>query len=231
MKSQLQALLAETLARLAVGELAGVQLPAEIPVERTRDSAHGDFASNIALGLAKSSGRKPVELAKLIQRALPASALIREVKIAGPGFINFFLTPAAQFAVLAQILDLGAVYGRAPANSRDSILIEFVSANPTGPLHVGHGRGAAYGDSLANLLEAAGHKVTREYYVNDAGRQVDVLAVSVWLQYLELFGEVVPFPNRGYPADYVRVIAEQLKSQQRDSFRRVAGEVAQNLPA
>ncbi len=220
MKSQLQTLLAQALDRLAAAELAGVQRPAEIQLERTRDSAHGDFATNIALGLAKASGRKPRELAELILRALPASALVRKTEIAGPGFINFFLNPTAQFAVLDQILDLGAAYGRAPANSRESIRIEFVSANPTGPLHVGHGRGAAYGDSLANLLEAAGHKVTREYYINDAGRQADVLALSVWLRYLELSGyETPPFPKRAYPGDYIREVAAGFRSEHGDAAR------------
>ncbi len=232
MKSQLQSLLAATLAQLAESELAGVALPAEIPVERTRDAAHGDFASNIALALSKSAGRKPRELAEIIVRALPASRLVKKVEIAGPGFINFFLDPTAQFAVLDQILEQGEGFGRAPAGSGEKILIEYVSANPTGPLHVGHGRGAAYGDSLANLLEAAGHRVTREYYINDAGRQVEVLTLSVWLRYLEQCGETLPaFPQGGYPGEYIRQCARHLHEQHGAGFRRPAAEILANIQA
>ncbi len=214
MKSELQALLAQALERLLTGELQGVARPAEIPLERTRDAAHGDFASGIALALAKGASRKPREIAELMVRALPASPLVQKVEIAGPGFINFFVHAAAQFAVLGQILDQSAGYGREPPASRDSVLIEFVSANPTGPLHVGHGRGAAYGDALANLLEAAGHRVSREYYINDAGRQADVLALSVWLRYLELSGRDAPaFPRRAYPGDYIGEVAADFRSE------------------
>ena len=224
MKSELQALLRAALDRLGQSELAGLEPPGDIPVERTRDSTHGDFASNIALALAKPARRKPREIADLIVAALPASPLVQKVEIAGPGFINFFLKAAAQFAVVGQILEQGEAYGRAPADSRESVLIEFVSANPTGPLHVGHGRGAAYGDALANLLAAAGHRVTREYYINDAGRQADVLAVSVWLRHLELSGCPAPvFPKRGYPGGYIGEIAARFRDAHGEAEPLAAG--------
>src|SRR5699024_9964525 len=140
-----------------------------------RDAAHGDFASNIAMTLTKAARRPPREIAQAIIDALPADKRIDKVEIAGPGFINFFLAADAFFAVVDEILDSGPEYGRSDMGAGERVLVEFVSANPTGPLHVGHGRGAAYGDCVARLLDAAGYDVAREYYVNDAGRQMDIL--------------------------------------------------------
>ncbi len=229
MKAHLQDLLREALAALSADTLAGIELPAELPIERTRDAKNGDFASNISLQLAKPAGRKPRELAEQIVARLPASAQVLKVEIAGPGFINFFLSGAASQAVVREVLDKGAAFGRSHAGQGKKVLVEFVSANPTGPMHVGHGRGAAYGDTVANLLEATGFKVTREYYINDAGRQADILAVSVWIRYLELFGETIAFPHRGYPADYIKVAAEHLKTQQGERFRRAGAELTRGL--
>ncbi len=199
---------------------SGVNLPASIAIqlERTRDEQHGDFATNVALTLAKVCRMPPRALAEKIAAALPTSTHVEKIEIAGPGFINFFLTTTAYANVVADILAAGENYGRAPAGSRDRVLIEFVSANPTGPLHVGHGRNAAYGDSLSNILEAAGDAVSREFYINDAGRQVDVLAISVWLRYLQLLGEeTLPyFPRRGYTAQYVVEIARKLRDRYGD---------------
>ncbi|MGH8160853.1 MAG: arginine--tRNA ligase, partial [Gammaproteobacteria bacterium] len=150
-----------------------------IAVERAREAAHGDFATNAALVLARREGKSPRKLAAAIVAALPASDAIAQTAIAGPGFINFFLAPAAWRGELARILEAGADYGKSNAGAGRRVVVEFVSANPTGPLHVGHGRGAALGDSICRLLEAAGWEVTREFYYNDAGAQIENLARSV----------------------------------------------------
>jgi arginyl-tRNA synthetase len=181
-------------------------------IERTRDATHGDFASNVAMQLAKAAKRKPRELAQAIVAALPDSDLVAKVEIAGPGFINFFVSPAGYQQELLRVLDEGAAYGRSRLGAGQRVIVEFVSANPTGPLHVGHGRHAAFGATLANLLDAAGYSVHREYYINDAGRQMDILAASVWLRYLECFGEQFPFPSNGYRGDYLHPIAASSSS-------------------
>ena len=210
MKSTIANLVAEAVA--ALPELAEVtgDLSAEATVERTRDATHGDFASNIAMRLAKPARRNPREIAASIIEALPANDVVGKTEIAGPGFINFYLAPAAYHAEMLAILDAGEDYGRQPARDKPKVLLEYVSANPTGPLHVGHGRGAAYGATLGNLLEAAGYPVSREYYVNDAGRQMDILGTSVWLRWLEQNGSKVPFPSAGYRGDYIRDIATEI---------------------
>jgi arginyl-tRNA synthetase len=200
-------------------------------VERTRDAAHGDFASNAAMKLSKRAGRKPRELATEIVAALPDSEWVERVEVAGPGFVNFFLASAAYHAVVEAVLDQGQAFGRSEQGSGQSVLVEFVSANPTGPLHVGHGRGAAYGDSVASLLQAAGFDVTREYYVNDAGRQMDILALSVWLRYLELCGEGISFPANAYQGDYIRAAAARLREGRGNEFARPAAAVLDGVPS
>jgi len=220
----------------ARGALPG-PLPEEIAYERTRDPVHGDFASNVALTLAKSAGRRPRELAEAIVALLPTGARVARYEVAGPGFINAFLTPTAYHDVVREILQRGVNYGRSEAERAarkllgQEVLVEFVSANPTGPLHVGHGRGAAYGAAVANLLEAAGFSVHREYYVNDAGRQMDILATSVWLRYLELCGEELPFPSNGYRGDYVWDIAATLHREHGDAYQFAAEQVYAGVPA
>jgi arginyl-tRNA synthetase len=197
-------------------------------VERTRDPRHGDFASNIAMRLAKAAGRNPRELATAIIAALPASDLIAKAEIAGPGFINFTVGPAAFHREVKAMLQDGSNYGRQPQRVGPRILLEFVSANPTGPLHVGHGRHAAFGATLGNLLSAAGFPVEREYYVNDAGRQMDILGVSVWLRMLSAKGVEVPFPQGGYKGEYIREIAAGVRV---DGLRDVSlAEITANLP-
>ncbi len=176
-------------------------------VERTRDARHGDFTTNIAMRLAKSLGRNPRDIAQTVIDAIPASDIVANVEIAGPGFINFRLSDQAFHHELGAILEAGSSYGRQPTRDKPKILLEFVSANPTGPLHVGHGRHASYGATLGNLLEAAGYKVDREYYVNDAGRQMDILGISVILRALEAAGAALAFPQAGYRGDYIREIA------------------------
>jgi arginyl-tRNA synthetase len=194
-----------------LAEAAG-NLSIDSTVERTRDASHGDFASNIAMRLAKPARKNPREIATSIVTALADDADVEKIDIAGPGFINFHLSPSAFHAELQSILEEGERYGRQPSKERPKILLEFVSANPTGPLHVGHGRHASYGATVGNLLEAVGYPVHREYYVNDAGRQMDILGVSVWLRLLEKDGIDVPFPQGGYRGDYIRSIAAAINT-------------------
>jgi arginyl-tRNA synthetase len=230
MKAELENLIAAALEKLQ-GTLLNAPVATDaIVVERTRDAQHGDFACNIALRLAKLAGRKPRELAESIVGALPASALLQRAEVAGAGFINFYLASDTQGAVLKQVLAQGEAYGCSNAGAGQKIVLEFVSANPTGPLHVGHGRQAAWGSTLANLLRATGHDVHREYYINDAGRQVDILTASVWLRYLEHCGETLPFPENGYRGEYVRAIGAQLQQSQGAALHHAAATVLAGLP-
>ncbi len=230
MKQQLEQLLAAALAALD-GTLAATAEARAATVEHSRDPCHGDFATNIALRLAKAARSNPRALAQRIVAALPPSPLVLRAEIAGAGFINFFLSPAAYGHELAEIHQRAERYGHASLGHGERVLVEFVSANPTGPLHVGHGRQAAYGATLANILAAVGFDVTREYYINDAGRQVDILAVSAWMRYLESCGEVLPFPENGYRGDYVQDIAAIIRGAEGGSLRRPAASVLAGLPA
>lgn len=229
LKSSIADLIAEAIH--AIPELAG--LPdieyVTVDVERTRDPRHGDFATNVAMRLAKNVGKNPRELAATITAKLPASDLIEKTAIAGPGFINFFIGAPAFHREVREALKLGTAYGRLAPKTSPKILLEFVSANPTGPLHVGHGRHAAFGATVGNLLEAAGFPVDREYYVNDAGRQMDILGLSVWLRRLEADGLKVPFPSAGYRGDYIREIAAALDTRGVPAI--TANELSTGLPA
>jgi arginyl-tRNA synthetase len=229
-KQDLEQLLLIALARLAGNVLPQMPPASEVTVERTREAQHGDFATSVALRCAKAAGRKPRELAAAIVAALPESALVARTEVAGAGFINFHLTTQAYARELARIHAEGAAYGESRLGRGERVLVEFVSANPTGPLHVGHGRQAAYGATLANLLTATGSAVEREYYINDAGRQMDILAVSTWVRYLELCGEALPFPENAYRGDYVRPLAHKLRQQLGEQLRRPAAEVLTHLP-
>ncbi|CAG0953734.1 arginyl-tRNA synthetase [Rhodocyclaceae bacterium] len=195
------------------------ETPADIHLERPKQASHGDFASNLGMQLARALKDNPRKIAERLVRELPASPWVEKAEIAGAGFINFTLVPAAKTQIVRNVLTVADDFGRgtAPEGCR-KVQVEFVSANPTGPLHVGHGRGAAYGASLASLLAFAGYEVCREYYVNDAGRQMDILAVSTWLRYLELFDEYVPFPPNAYQGGYVREMAEQVKAAHQDRY-------------
>jgi arginyl-tRNA synthetase len=217
------------LLRAALASVAPEQAHAEIILERPKQANHGDFAANLAMQLARELKTNPRQIAERLLRELPPSPSVAKVEIAGAGFINFTLTPAARTAVVGTVLAAGDAFGRGPGH-RTRLQVEFVSANPTGPLHVGHGRGAAYGASLASLLAFAGYDVTREYYVNDAGRQMDILAVSCWLRYLELFDEPVPFPPNAYQGGYVREMAEQVKQAHGDRYVHPAEAVLACLP-
>ena len=180
--------------------------------------------------LAKATRQNPRKLAEALLSALPANPALAKVEIAGAGFINFFLKENAYHAEIGRVLAQGADYGKSQFGAGRSVLVEFVSANPTGPLHVGHGRHAAFGASLANLLEAVGYRVAREYYVNDAGRQMEILAASSWLRYLERCGERLTFPANGYRGGYIIAIAEELYAEQGTALARSAAEVFKDLP-
>ena len=199
-------------------------------ITRSKSPEHGDYASNIALTAAKAAKSNPRALAEQLIAALPDNDSIAKLEVAGPGFINIFLNTGAKFAVLDAIFDNNERYGLTDEFSDKKIQVEFVSANPTSSLHVGHGRGAAFGMSVANLLEAVGYKVAREYYVNDAGRQMDILAASTYLRYLELNGEQVHFPVGGYQGDYVTDIAQTIKTQQADAYVHPYTEISANVP-
>jgi arginyl-tRNA synthetase len=198
-------------ALVAEGALPGGLDLSRILVEPPREAAHGDMATNAAMVLAKPAGKKPRELAEAIARNLRGEQLIEDVLVAGPGFINLTLTRAAWVDALRAALDAGGDYGRSDIGRGESVNVEYVSANPTGPMHVGHGRGAVFGDALANLLAFTGYRVTREYYVNDAGAQVDVLARSVFLRYREALGEDIGvIPEGLYPGEYLKPLGEKI---------------------
>lgn len=200
-------------------------------LSRTRDRSHGDFASNVAMIAAKVAGQKPRDLATQILAALPQVDVISKAEIAGPGFINFFLNDDQRFAVLDHITTQTSQFGRSQQFAGKKAQVEFVSANPTSSLHVGHGRGAAYGMTVANLLEAIGWTVQREYYVNDAGRQMDILATSSFLRYLELCGQSLIFPSNGYRGAYVTDdIAQKIFDQYGNQFNRLVAEMFANVP-
>jgi len=228
MKQIVAQLVSDAIASLP--ELAGAaaDLSVEGTVERTRDASHGDFASNIAMRLAKPTRKSPRDIAASLVEAIGDNEIVDKIEIAGPGFINFYLSPAAFHAELETTIDSGESYGRQPQKDGPGILLEFVSANPTGPLHVGHGRGASYGATVGNLLEAMGYPVSREYYVNDAGRQMDILGASVWLRWLEANGVDIEFPKGGYRGDYIREIAGEIDTSGIDPVTAEA--VAAGLP-
>lgn len=231
MKQKIEALILQAITTLTSAGDLSPELNIKLVIERTRDPLHGDFASNIAMSLAKAAKTNPRELAAKIIAALPHDPLILKAEIAGPGFINFFTDSRAQFQIIPTILTEGVQFGRSHVGAGKRVQVEFVSANPTGPLHVGHGRGAAYGSAVADLLEAVGFVVEREYYVNDAGRQMDILATSVWVRYLQVCGESIVFPSNAYRGDYVRDIAKTLYEQESTRYQRPIADIMQDLPA
>ncbi len=204
---------------------------AQIVLEKPKQAQHGDYACSVALQLAKALQRAPREIAARLVAALPPSDYVEKAEIAGPGFINLFIRRPVKQAFVHHVLRAGAAYGSSRLGAGARAQVEFVSANPTGPLHVGHGRGAAYGASVANILSAAGYAVSREYYVNDAGRQMDILALSTWLRYLELHGVAVRFPGNAYQGDYVVAMARQVKEAHGASFVRTAEQATAGVPA
>ena len=231
MKQRLQSLLQQALTQLQQSGDLPADLEPSIQITHTKDASHGDFACNLAMMLAKPARKNPRQIAQSLVDALPADSSVEKVEIAGPGFINFYIRAQARHAVVSQILSQGEQFGRSKQGVGRKVQVEFVSANPTGPLHVGHGRGAAYGATVGNLLEAVGFEVQREYYVNDAGRQMDILATSVWLRYLQQCGEQFDFPSNGYQGDYVLTIAKSLVDDYADQFACPASEVFADIPA
>jgi len=218
------------LMRAALQSVVPAEAGTPVALERPKQAAHGDFSCNVAMQLARALKRNPRELAQLLLSEIPPSPLVARVEIAGAGFINFHLQPAAKREAVRAVLAQGEAFGRSPAGAGRKVQVEFVSANPTGPLHVGHGRGAAYGASLSSLLAFAGWDVTREYYVNDAGRQMDILGLSTWLRYLDSHGETIPFPPNAYQGDYVREMAQQMRRAHGDKYLRPAAAVLAGTP-
>lgn len=217
-RQQLTTVLQATVERLRASGALDVEIPA-VQLTPPKDPQHGDFASNIAMQLAKSAKKNPREVAALIQSEIGnGGGLLDKVEIAGPGFINFRVTNKAVFESFAEALKAGEKFVRGEHGKGEKVLVEFVSANPTGPLHLGHGRGAVIGDVIASLLDAAGYKVEREYYVNDLGNQTDVMARSVHLRYSELHGRPLVAPEDFYPGEYIIDIANEVKGEQGDKL-------------
>ncbi|MAX73344.1 MAG: arginine--tRNA ligase, partial [Nioella sp.] len=189
-----------------------------VAVEPPRDAAHGDMATNAAMVLAKPAGMKPRDIAGALAGKLAEDPRIASAEVAGPGFLNLRLSASTWQGVIGGILQAGEGYGRSDMGQGQKVNVEYVSANPTGPLHVGHTRGAVFGDALASLLAFSGHEVTREYYINDGGAQVDVLARSVYLRYLEAHGQEVAFEDGTYPGDYLIAVGEALKDKVGDAY-------------
>ncbi len=199
---------------IAAGELPAGSDQSRVVVEPPRDPGHGDMATNAAMVLAKDAGKKPRELAEAIAAKLRTDPLIAKVDVAGPGFINLTLHSGAWLEELRTVIDAGLDYGRGDAGRGEAVNVEYVSANPTGPMHVGHCRGAVFGDALANLLAFSGFKVTREYYINDAGAQVDALGRSAFLRYREALGEDIgAIPEGLYPGEYLKPVGETLAKE------------------
>jgi len=218
---------------LFAAALQQLEIPAteaNIVLEKPRQAQHGDYACNIALQLAKALRAKPRAIAERLVRALPPSPCLERAEVAGAGFINLFVTREFKQQAARRVLVAGDRYGESQFGQRKKIQVEFVSANPTGPLHVGHGRGAAFGASLANILSAAGFDVAREYYINDAGRQMDILAVSTWLRYLQIAGVDVPFPPNAYQGGYVIDMARAVHASHGRRFVREASAILAKAP-
>ena len=230
MKTLIEELLERALAALPEDLVPAAVRGVGIEVENTRDAQHGDFATNLAMRLGKASRQNPRKVAAALMAALPASETIDRVEIAGAGFINFFLKGDAYHREIGKVLKDADSYGRSLAGAGRRVQVEFVSANPTGPLHVAHGRHAAFGASVSNLLEAVGYDVEREYYINDAGRQMDILAVSAWLRYLERCGEHFAFPSNAYVGEYLVAVGDKLFADEGTALQRPASEIFRDLP-
>ncbi len=230
MKETIEKLLSQALDQLIADGM--IETRPALQITRTKDATHGDFTCNVAMMLAKQAGKPPRDIAKAIIDALTSDKSIEKVDIAGPGFINFFLAQESTLNIIKDILASADNFGRSNVANGEKVQIEFVSANPTGPLHVGHGRGAAYGATLASLMRAVGFDVDCEYYVNDAGRQMNILATSIWLRYLQENAIAVPFPSNGYKSEaYIYDIAHALKKEHGDVFVHTIDAVMQDIPA
>lgn len=225
MKALLRTAIDGVIERLRQAGTLASSAPSDYQIETPKLEAHGDFSTNVAMLLAKANRRPPRELATELANELAALPLFSRCEVAGPGFINFVLADDVVFDVVREVQEAGAAYGCNDSGAGRRVQVEFVSANPTGPLHIGHGRGAAIGSVLANLLAASGYKVEREYYVNDAGRQMDILALSVWLRYLQSYALEVPFPAQAYRGAYIEDIARALAERDGEAYKRGAERV------
>ena len=228
MKDQLQELLTKCVQDL-ISKGILKEMPSKIRIDHTKDNSHGDYATNIALMLSKQAKMSPVELAKIIIDQFEQKNFIKKIEIAGPGFINFFISQESSSSIVNEILVQAASYGCSDIGQGKKVLLEYVSANPTGPLHVGHGRGAAYGATVSNLLRNAGFIVDNEYYVNDAGRQMDILTVSIYLRYLTICGEDLRFPDNGYQGQYINDIAQGIYETSGQKFHLKSDLVFENV--
>lgn len=213
----------------ATQQILPPEIKIQIELSRPKSAGHGDYASNLAMKLAKHVRRNPHDLARVLIETLPDSPYLEKAEVAGNGFINFFLKKSAKQQFLHTVLQAGELFGHSSLGAGKTIQVEYVSANPTGPLHVGHGRGAAFGASLANILAAAGYTVTREFYVNDAGRQMDILVLSTWLRYLELNGLFLPFPSNAYQGQYVVDMATKIHHAHGDHYTHRSDSMIQQL--
>lgn len=210
-------------------ELQEIELPggldmSRVMVEPTRDPKHGDIATNAAMVLAKPAGKNPRQLAEALKERLSSHPDVINAEVAGPGFLNLTLSPAFWRLQLKALLEAGVAYGDSKAGAGRKVNVEYVSANPTGPMHIGHARGAVFGDALAALMQKTGFHVTREYYINDAGAQVDQLARSAYLRYLEAHGESIEIPSGLYPGEYLKETGEALKARDAGKWRGQAEE-------
>ena len=228
MKDQLQELLTKCVQDLISKGILN-EMPSKIRIDHTKDNSHGDYATNIALMLSKQAKMSPVELAKIIIDQFEQKNFIKKIEIAGPGFINFFISQESSSSIVNEILAQADSYGCSDIGQGKKVLLEYVSANPTGPLHVGHGRGAAYGATVSNLLRNAGFIVDNEYYVNDAGRQMDILTVSIYLRYLTICGEDLRFPDNGYQGQYINDIAQGIYETSGQKFHLKSDLVFENV--
>ncbi|MGI8424647.1 MAG: arginine--tRNA ligase [Chloroflexota bacterium] len=223
-RQHLESLVAEAVrAAITAGDLPDIEMPGAA-IERPKDAANGDYASALPMRLARSAMKAPIEIARAIVRHMPADSALEEPSVAPPGFINFRLSPGFLQAQVEQVITLGAGYADITIGGGRKAQVEFVSANPTGPLHVGNGRGAAIGDALASVLAAAGYDVEREYYVNDAGTQTDTFGETLYARYQQLFGRDVSIPADGYPGEYMIDLAREIKDEAGERFLRPEGE-------
>lgn len=219
------------LIKAALQKIAPEHIAASFIIERPKNPEHGDYACNIAMQLARALQKNPRQIAETIVANFTPTDFIERIDIAGAGFINFTLTHQARQSIVPQVLQAGHTFGRTNFGQQQRVLVEYVSANPTGPLHVGHGKCAAYGASLSNLLAYAGFSVAREYYVNDAGRQMDILALSTWLRYLALCTEMIPFPTNAYQGEYVKAMAQTLYAKYGQRFLQSSQNIMTDVPS
>jgi arginyl-tRNA synthetase len=223
-KDEIEALVRDAVAAAqAAGELPAVGVPEPV-IERPQNADHGDYASSVPLRLARSAQKAPLQLAQIIANHAAAHPAVQSIDVAPPGFINIRLSPSWLAEQVNVILREGAAFGNLPLGAGQRVQVEFVSANPVGPLHVGNGRGLALGDTLARVLSAAGYEVQREYFVNDAGTQTDTFAATLYARYQQLFGRQVEIPEGGYPGEYMIELAQGLKDEMGDSLLRPEGE-------